>query len=480
MSVFTIAWVALPLFVGFSIYLLPKLDRYFAIAVALVSMSYGLLLILSSKALALKLLDNYGVTLLVDSLSGYFIIGNALVTAAVILYCWQKEKSAFFFTQLTVLHGSINAVFICADFISLYVALEVIGIAAFLLIAYPRTDRSIWVGLRYLFVSNTAMLFYLIGAVLVYQTSGSFAYSGLQQAPTDALVLILVGLLTKGGIFVSGLWLPLTHSESETPVSAMLSGAVVNTGVFPLVRCALMVESIQPTLQVFSLATAFFGVGYAIFEKDTKRMLAASTISQLGFVLAAPTAAGFYALSHSLAKASLFLTAGNLPSRSFQVLRQTSIRWSVWGVLTMASLSLAGFPLIAGFGAKTLTLKAAEPWLSNGLTIAAVGTAVAFAKFIFLPFSWSPDSKSKVSSGLWPAVLLLIGALVAANAFSFAAYTQANLLKALFVLAAGWLIYGLFVRRFKVELPRAPEKFEHLIGVMSLTLVLLFGMRLVW
>ena len=53
-------------------------------------------------------------------------------------------------------------------------------IAVFLLIAYPRDDRSIWIGLRYLFISNTAMLFYLIGAVLVYQTSNSFAFAGLE------------------------------------------------------------------------------------------------------------------------------------------------------------------------------------------------------------------------------------------------------------------------------------------------------------
>ena len=138
-----------------------------------------------------------------------------------------------------ILHGCVNAVFVCADLISLYVALEVIGIAVFLLIAYPRTDRSIWIALRYLFVSNTAMLFYLLGAALVYQHSRSFAFTALQTAPMDAIALLFVGLLTKGGIFISGLWLPLTHSESETPVSALLSGVVVKSGIFsPGAICA--------------------------------------------------------------------------------------------------------------------------------------------------------------------------------------------------------------------------------------------------
>ncbi|MEM9809187.1 MAG: cation:proton antiporter, partial [Cyanobacteria bacterium P01_D01_bin.56] len=453
MTQFTIAAIAIPLFIGFSIYLLPKLDRYLALGVVLVSVVYGLTLIYQPGTLELQLLDSFGVRLLADSLSGYFILGNALVTAAVVLYCWRQEKAAFFFTQLTILHGSVNAVFICADFISLYVALEVIGIAAFLLIAYPRTNRSVWVGLRYLFISNTAMLFYLIGAVLVYQANGSFAYEGLQQSPTDAIALILLGLLTKGGIFVSGLWLPLTHSESATPVSAMLSGTVVKTGVFPLVRCALLVDNLQPILAVLSLATALLGVFLAIFAKDTKRMLASSTISQMGFVLAAPPVAGIYALSHGLAKACLFLVAGNLPSRKFQELRQTAIPFPLWAMATLASLSIAGFPLLAGFGAKTLTLKSLETWHAVGLTIAAVGTAIAFARFVFLPFK--STLAMPVSSSLWPATMLLLVSLVVTNNFSLETYTVANLLKALLIVAIGWLIYAVVIRPIRLELPRA-------------------------
>jgi multicomponent Na+:H+ antiporter subunit D len=119
------------------------------------------------------------------------------------------------------------------------------------LIAYPRSDRSIWVGLRYLFVSNVAMLFYLVGAVLVYQTHHSFDFVGLRGSPPEAIALIFLELLVKGGIFVSGLWLPLMHSESESPVSALMSGIVVKAGVLPLVRCALVLEEIDPIVRIF-------------------------------------------------------------------------------------------------------------------------------------------------------------------------------------------------------------------------------------
>ncbi|MEM9006045.1 MAG: cation:proton antiporter [Cyanobacteria bacterium P01_F01_bin.86] len=476
----TIALIALPFIVGFSGYLFPKFIRHLALVVALASLGYGLQRILDGSSLTLQLLDQFGVTLIADSLSGYFILTNAVVTIAVILYCWHTSKTAFFYTQTIILHGSINAVFICADFISLYVALEVISIAAFLLITYPRTDRSIWVGLRYLFISNTTMLFYLIGVVLVYQANHSFAFAGLQNAPTEAIALIFLGLLTKGGIFVSGLWLPFTHSESETPVSALLSGVVVKTGVFPLVRCALMIEDVGPILQVFSLGTAFLGVSYAIFEKDTKRMLASSTISQLGFVLAAPTAAGFYALTHGLAKASLFLIAGNLPSRDFQELRRNLLPKEIWMVLAIASLSISGLPLIAGFGAKTLTLKQLTSWHAIGMNIAAIGTAIVFSKFIFLPFASRSELLQKLAlrKGFWWAVILLISGLIIANSSYLEAYTTFNILKSLATIGIGWLAYLLVFQRLILKFPQAPEKLEHLMGAMSLMLILLFGMAL--
>ncbi|WP_036480587.1 cation:proton antiporter [Myxosarcina sp. GI1] len=484
MTEITIIWLALSFFVGFIIYLLPKLDRYFALAIALVSAAYSVSLFLMRSPLNIQLLDNFGVTLTIDRLSGFFILTNALVTAAVVVYCWQTGKTSYFYMQTIILHGSVNATFICADFISLYVALEVISIASFLLITYPRTDRAIWVGLRYLFVSNTAMLFYLVGAVLVYQAHHSFSYAGLRGSPPEAVALIFLGLLVKGGIFVSGLWLPLTHSESESPVSAMLSGVVVKAGVFPLVRCALLLEEIDPVVRFFGVCTALLGVGYAVFEKDTKRMLAFHTISQLGFVLAAPVVGGFYALTHGLVKSALFLIAGILHSRNFKQLQQQPISNKLWIALVIASFSISGFPLLSGFGAKVLTSKNLLPWQVIGMNLAALGTAVSFAKFIFLPHHKEMEKRDnreigkKIQPGFWWAMVILLGGLVGANVFYYQAYTLQNTLKPLATIVLGWLAYLLIFKKSVIKLPRAIEQFDHLIGVMSLMLILLFW--IVW
>ncbi|NJL37627.1 MAG: cation:proton antiporter [Leptolyngbyaceae cyanobacterium SM1_4_3] len=471
MNSLTIAWIAFPFFVGFVGYMF-SLGRYLALGVAIASTGYALLLF-AEPPLTLQLLDSFGIALLLDPLSGFFILTNALVTAAVIFYGWQSDKTAFFYMQIIILHGSVNAAFACVDFISLYVALEVISIAAFLLIAYPRSDRSIWIGLRYLFVSNVAMLFYLVGAVLVYQASHSFAFTGLRQAPPEALALIFLGLLVKGGIFISGLWLPLTHSESETSVSALLSGVVVKTGVLPLIRCALLVEELDPLIRLFGVGASLLGMSYAIFEKDTKRLLAFSTISQLGFILAAPVVGGFYALTHGLVKTALFLIAGVLPSRSFKELHQKPIPTAIWVVLVMASFSISGFPLLSGFGAKVLTTRNLLPWQTISMNIAALGTAISFAKFIFLPHQ---RDKANVEPGFWAAVILLIGGLAVANVVYYEAYTVANIVKPLVIIALGWLAYLLVFRQTAVKLPRLLEQFDHLIGVMSLMLVLLFWM----
>ena len=469
-------WLILPLFVGFCIYLLPRIDRHLALALALVSGMFGGLLLWQQAVLYLTLVDSFGVSLRLDDQSGLFILTNGLVTAAVILYCWSSDRKSYFYTQISILHGCLNSIFACNDLISVYVALECASIAIFLLISYSCTDRSVWVALRYLLISNTAMLFYLMGAVLVYQSTASFTFSNLNQAPVDAVVLILLGLLSKGGVFVSGLWLPFTHSESEVPVSAMLSGVAVKAGIFPLLRCAELLEGVDVVLRVFAMATALFGVFFAIFERDIKRVFALSTISQMGFVLAVPAMGGVYALNHGLSKATLFLSASALPSRKMDELQQQPMGHTAWAVLSVAGLSLAGLPMLAGFGAKSLVLKSLFPWQVVAMNVAAVGTAVVFARILFLPHTAAP--RKAFPKELGAAAALLIGALVFVGVADGSVYTWRNVAKALATIGIGGLVYQ-FVRQFRLTLPPQTEQLENLIGIMSLVLVGLFSWTLV-
>jgi multicomponent Na+:H+ antiporter subunit D len=251
----------------------------------------------------------------------------------------------------------------------------------------------------------------------------------------------------------------------------MLSGVVVKTGVFPLLRCGLLMEELTPTLQLLGMATAFFGVIYALFEKDSKRILASSTISQLGWLMVAPAAAGMYALGHGVVKSLLFLMSGSLPSRNLDELQEKPMHTSLWIPLILGSLSMSGCPLWMGFSAKALTLKSLGSWQEIVMNVASVGTALIFAKFIFLPHKRQGEG---IKPGLKWVASFLICALLLGNVFYWPAYTLPNMLKALGAIAVAWLAYFVMVKPLKFQLPRVLEQFEHLIGVMCAILFLLF------
>jgi multicomponent Na+:H+ antiporter subunit D len=258
-----------------------------------------------------------------------------------------------------------------------------------------------------------------------------------------------------------------------------MSGIVVKAGVLPIVRCALLLEEIDPMVRIFGVGTALLGVSYAVFEKDAKRMLAFHTVSQLGFILAAPEVGGFYALTHGLVKAALFLIVGTFPSRNLKELQQLPLYTPIWIALAIASFSISGFPLLSGFGAKVLTMKNLLPWQVIGMNIAALGTAISFAKFIFLPHQpQPPESRPVLQPGFWVAMLLLVGGLFAANVVYYDAYTWGNIVKPLATIGLGWVVYWVIFRRLAIKLPRVLEQFDHLIGFMGLNLILLFWMAL--
>ncbi|AFZ46418.1 multisubunit sodium/proton antiporter, MrpD subunit [Cyanobacterium stanieri PCC 7202] len=476
MTTFTVIAVFLPLFTGFSIYLVNKIDRIFCFFTVCFSAFYASYILINDINLPVQLLDNAGVQLLINNLSGYFILTNALVTGAVILYCWQIGKKTFFYTQLIVLHGSMNALFLSADFLSVYVALEVVAISAFLLVVYPRTDNTLWVGIRYLFISNIAMLFYLIGTILVYKSNQSFAFEGLINSPPEAIALIFLGLFTKGGVFVLGLWLPLTQSESESSVSAILAGVVEKAGIFPLLRCTMMMDEFNTLIHIVGVATAFFGVIYALFSQDTKRILASSTVSQFGWILVAPEVGGYYALAHGLAKANLFMAVGALPSRSIRQLQDRVMSTRLWLTLLVGSLSICGFPLFFGFAAKTLVLNSLSPTEELFMNISAVGTAMIYAKFIFLP----SHGVDRVKSHIWWGVIPLMTIIFVANFLYFPAYTPLNVAKALGLNAIGFLLHFLIFKKVVFTLSRYFEELEQIMGIMILMLVVLFWMVISW
>ena len=112
------------------------------------------------------------------------------------------------------------------------------------------------------------------------------------------------------------------------------------------------------------------------------------------------------------------------------------------------------------------------------MNIAAVGTAISFSKFLFLPHSPAIEGKSFSFKnwGFWGAIALLLGGLIFANGFYLDAYKFSNFPKALITIVIGWGVYWLVFQRLSIKLPRVVEQFEHLVGAMSLVLTGLFWM----
>lgn len=420
-----------------------------------------------------QLLDRLGVSLLADPEASWFMLTNAAVSLGVLLYLRRKTYPPFFHSLLAMLHGGLNACFLSYDLFNLYVVIELTTIIAFLLVIHPMRDRHLWNGLRYLFISNVGMLFFLIGAVMVYEATGSFSVNHLIHAPPTAAALIMGGLLVKGGVFIPGLWLPMAHGQADTPVSAMLSGVVVKIGVLPLLRFSALSDGLDQMVRFLGVGSALMGIGFALFQKDVKRLLACSTLSQIGFILAAPPAGAFYAFSHGVSKSSLFLGVGGLPSRDLTELKTDGIHWQVWALNLAATLSICGIPVLAGFSAKTAVFTELHPWQAPFMTAAAVGTALILSRFLFV----RPKSGPLPAGFARDAALLLTGFLLIFGVLS-GPFIQSEWLKATGLAAIGWAVHLIGGGRLAaVPLPGRWERLEDLVGMACVVLLglILFG-----
>ena len=420
----------------------------------------------SGSTYELQLLGSFGVQLLLDPFAAWFLLTNSLVNLAVVIYCRLDHSPPFVHTLLVLLLGSVNAAFVSNDLFTTYVAIELSTIVAFALICYPMNTLSLWSGLRYLLTSNIGMLFYLIGALMVYQSTLSFALPGAADSPGAASALLIFGLMIKGGVFIPGLWLPFAHSRAATPVSAILSGTVVNIGLFPLLKLAMLSEPLSLLIRSLGLGSAFLGLAFACLERDLKRLLAFSTLSQVGFILAAPFAGAFYALCHGVTKASLFLCCGNLPTHDLRTLRQTGVSTPTWAILILGGFSLAGLPLFATYSAKSLMQETLYPWQQPLILAASIGTAVYTAKFLF----FRPGGGTKAATRLLIPSCLLITCILVTGLVT-GPFSSTPWLKSLLIAFAGWTMGLLLVRHVSLSPPMRLERFQNLLGCSGAVLL---------
>jgi len=352
-----------------------------------------------------------GIDLLADGLSLMPLLLTALVMPPLTLYAHDYldedgDKQLNFWPLWYLLWCGLNASVLTADIFNVYVTLEVLTLAAVPLVVLSGGVEALRGAIRYLLFALLGSLTYLLGVALLFAAHGTLDMAGLavrwagDRLDAVGLALIVVGLLAKGAIFPLHIWLPPAHSAAPAPVSAALSALVVKVAFYLLARLWFWVA--EPAAGAGLLlgglgATAvFYGSLQALRQGRLKLIIAYSTVAQLGYLLllfplasgAALTGSLLQMIGHGLAKASLFLAAGNV----IHVLGHDRVRDfagvgrllpTTWMAVGLSAISLTGLPPSVAFLGKWRLLEASFQQAQWWWVVVLVGGGLLAAAYLF-------------------------------------------------------------------------------------------------
>jgi multicomponent Na+:H+ antiporter subunit D len=346
-----------------------------------------------------------GIEYVLDPLAGFIAVVVAVIGLVVVVYPprpgfgFVPARQHPLYALVLLLLGGLLGVVMSGDLFHLFVFLEIYAIATYALVALGG-PRATLASLRYLIFGTIGSGFYLLGVGFLYFMTGSLNMADVaerlgpvmgNETVVAGLVLIVVGLAIKMALFPLHIWLPEAHSYAPPAVAALLAAVQVKVAAYALIRILFDVfglEVVSVDLPVadllvwFSAAGIVFGSVLAISQRDFKRMLAYSTVAQLGYIgvgigLANPLAlvgALLHVLNHAVMKGCLFLIAGGIGEqtglRDIPSMRGLARRMPITGAaLTLAALSMVGVPPTAGFFSKWYLLLGA---LDGGRPLVAV------------------------------------------------------------------------------------------------------------
>ncbi|MBR9681813.1 MAG: hypothetical protein GOV00_03370 [Candidatus Altiarchaeota archaeon] len=248
------------------------------------------------------------------------------------------------------------------------------------------------------------------------QVSSILVLAGMISSGAIASLLLTLGFSIKMGLFPLGSWLPDAHSQAPHPLSALFSGALVACGVYGLYRFSYNFL----LLLVLAIISIVYGAVRASKEEDLKRLLAYSTVSQMGYaalaLLFAPEILPLFLLMHSLAKAGLFFAAGSIIEQTgISNISQLSVSSSSLTLpIIISALSMAGIPPLLGFWIELTIFKGIAAYsllLLMGVLIAAAFTIFYVERLVSIFMRRSPKRVEDWLSVI-PAILLVLGVLL--------------------------------------------------------------------
>ena len=346
---------------------------------------------------------NVIIVIILDFISVYFMSLVCIVAGRVLIFRTSYMRSEIFFGRFIALVISFVAAMLTLilrpNIIILILGWDGLGVTSYLLVIFYQSTKSYSAGIITALTNRLGDVGLLIAiAVLISQGDWRFIYHSFSSysIPSISIILIVLSACTKSAQIPFSAWLPAAMA-APTPVSALVhSSTLVTAGVYLLIRIRSLLtnSSISSLLIAMGALTILIAGLTAIIEIDIKKVIALSTLSQLGVImiiigLGSPILAYFHLLSHAFFKAILFICAGILihNMKDFQDIRKIGLRYNfiptVRAIIVTANLSLCGLPFLRGFYSKDIIL---EVMLLRGLNTTIL-TLVLGGTFLTVAYS---------------------------------------------------------------------------------------------
>jgi len=363
--------------------------------------------------------------------------GQSTVVESRSLTDYVNAKSGLYFALYLVFAMGMLGTVLATNLIEFYIFFEVMLIPGFFLVAIWGDGPRRKIGLMFLFWTHAGAVVLLLGFLMIGLTIGSFDFADIRESeiPQDIVMLsaiaIAIGLGVKLAVFMFHIWLPYVHGSAPTPISALLSPAMIGIGAYGIFR--LIVEFLPATFaelsiwfHIWGLVTMIYGGAMALMQDDIKRLLAYSSISQMGYILfgigsmsvLGLAGAEMMYVTHALGKGILFMMAGILivkvGTRSISKLGGLAGKMPITAVCAViGALTIMGVPPTSGFmGEWILFYGALETAIEEGSTVRAVtfglglvATALTMSYMLWMLkrvfFGKTPEHLENVKEGSW-------------------------------------------------------------------------------
>jgi multicomponent Na+:H+ antiporter subunit D len=400
----------------------------------------------------------WGIEYRIDKLSSFLLVLVAGVAAFVLPYCRRsieaelpREQHYLFYAMFALCLAGLLGMVATGDAFNIFVFVEISALASYVLIALGRDRKALMASYQYLIMGTIGATFLVIGIGLLYLMTGTLNLadmSGRISAAADtrpvltALAFITVGMSLKLALFPLHQWLPNAYTHAPSAVSAFLAATATKVSIYVLLRFYFSVFGaglvfhlgLRDVLLVLSLAAMFAASALAIVQVDLKRLLAYSSVAQIGYITlglsfesqTGLTASIVHLFNHGIAKAGLFMLVGgvvlSLGSSRMSALAGLGrvMPWTSFGIV-LGGLSLIGIPGTAGFISKWSLILAAlernEWWLVFAIVLSSL-LAVAYVwRFVETAYLREPAQASKAACEAPLSMLVPAWSMIAASVY---------------------------------------------------------------